>query len=226
MAARPARAGGRGVSGFEGGTIVGFKAGEERIEHFPPRHDDDIDPFDRPVPPEHFARQSLGPVAVGRRAQLARGRDSEASRRAAVRHYEHRHEASVNPGARRVRAFEIGASPHVFGPGEPLPGHARCFGRLPLVGNGQPFASLCAPPFQHDASVLRSHANEKAVCLRPPALVRLIRALALHVPRCLNWTKLRSYAPLVVTVNLGRLWTVRGSLRVARPAGGGAKNGG
>jgi hypothetical protein len=55
------------------------------------------------------------------------------------------------------------------------------------------------------------------VCLRPPALVRLIRALALHVPRCLNWTKLRSYAPLVVTVNLGRLWTVRGFV-TSRPS--------
>jgi hypothetical protein len=34
---------GEGVSGLEGGTVVGFKAGEEGIEHFPPRNDDDIE---------------------------------------------------------------------------------------------------------------------------------------------------------------------------------------
>jgi hypothetical protein len=66
------------VSGLEGGTVIGFKAGEERIEHFPPGHDDDVEPFDRLVPPEHLAGQAFGPVAVRRRAQLAGGRDAEA----------------------------------------------------------------------------------------------------------------------------------------------------
>ena len=31
------------VAPFEGGVIVGFEAGEGSIEHFPARHDDDIE---------------------------------------------------------------------------------------------------------------------------------------------------------------------------------------
>jgi len=111
----------------------------------------------------------------------------------------------------------------VFGPGEPLPGHARCFGRLPLVGDGQPLAPLGAAPLENDASILRGHADPEAVRFLSAALVRLICALALHVSRCLNWTKLQSYAALMTTVNVGRLRTVRGSLRVVRPAEAGAR---
>ena len=63
------------------------------------------------------------------------------------------------------------------------------------------------------APTRRELLRPRVVRLRPAAFVRLICALALHVSRCLNWTKLRSYAPLVVTVNVGRLRHVSGSFR-------------
>ena len=85
------------MSGLEGGTVIGLKAGKERIEHFSPRYDDDIEPFGRLVPPEHFTRQPLGTVAIRCRAQLARGGYPQARRRPAVGHYEYRHEARVDP---------------------------------------------------------------------------------------------------------------------------------
>ena len=83
--------------------------------------------------------------------------------------------------------------------------------RLSLVGDRQPLATLGAPALQDDATVLRRHADPEAVRLLSPALVRLICALALHVSGCLDWTKLRSYAALVSTVNVGRLRRTRGS---------------
>jgi len=180
------------VSGYEGGTVVGFKAGEEGIEHFSPRNDDDIKALAWLVPPEDLAGKTLRAVAIDRRSQLACGRHAEAGHRSAVRHYEHRHVASLDPGTGRVRAFEIGAAPDVLGPAEPLAGHAHRLERLPLVGDRQPLAPLGATPLENDAPVLRGHTDPEAVRFLSATLVRLICALALHVPRCLNWTKLRS----------------------------------
>src|SRR5436190_22197373 len=124
-APRPARAGRRGVSGVEGGTVVGFKAGEKRIEHFAPWNDDNIEALTWLVAPEDLASQTLRAVAIGRRPQLACGRYTEARHRSAVRHHEHGHVARLNPGTGRVRAFEVDAAPDVLGPAESLAGHVR-----------------------------------------------------------------------------------------------------
>ena len=103
---------------------------------------------------------------------------------------------------------------------------------LPLVGDGEPLAPARATPRQHNAAVLRRHANAEAMSLLPPTLVRLIRALALHVSRCRGpgcpvrarpesrpaagffgrcrgetppvWAKLQCYAARLVAVNVGQ----------------------
>jgi hypothetical protein len=111
------------VSRLESGTVVGFKAGEEGIEHFPPRDDDNVEPFDRLVPPEHFAGQALGAVPNCRRAQFSRGRHTEPGCGATIRYHEHRHVPRLDSGTGRVRALEIGAAPYVLGRRELLPDH-------------------------------------------------------------------------------------------------------
>jgi hypothetical protein len=49
---------------FKGGSVVGFEAGEGGIEHFPARHDNDIDAGGELLPPEHLATEAPGAVAV------------------------------------------------------------------------------------------------------------------------------------------------------------------
>jgi hypothetical protein len=51
------------VPSLESGVIVGFKAGEGSIEHFPARHDHDIKSGGHFVATEQLARQALGAVA-------------------------------------------------------------------------------------------------------------------------------------------------------------------
>jgi hypothetical protein len=59
---------------------------------------------------------------------------------------------------------------------------------------GQPFASLRAPPLQHQATVLRAHAHEKTVCFPPPSRVRLERPLPLHIPSLGNEPSMLAFA--------------------------------
>jgi len=122
-AARPARRGRGAVSRCEGGTVIGLKAVEEGIEHFPPWNDDDIDAFVKLVTPEYFPGEALGPVPIDRWAQLARCRHAEACGTATVGHDEHRHVSSLDPRSGRVGALEVGAAANVLGSGETL---SRC----------------------------------------------------------------------------------------------------
>ena len=59
------------MSGFEGATVIGFKAGEERIEHFPPGYNYDIDAFTRLVPPEDLAGKTLVPGYIDHHFHIA-----------------------------------------------------------------------------------------------------------------------------------------------------------
>ena len=70
---------------LEGGLVISFEVGEGRIEHFPPRYDDDVDGGSHLVTPEDLAGQSLGAVAINRRADLPRRRHAEPRSLAAVR---------------------------------------------------------------------------------------------------------------------------------------------
>ena len=53
------------ASTLKGLKVVGFEACKGGIEHFPARHDDDIESGGELVPSEEFARKAFGAAAVG-----------------------------------------------------------------------------------------------------------------------------------------------------------------
>ena len=75
-------------SPVKGGNVVGFKAGERSIEHFPPRHDDDVETRGNSVPPEDLAREALGSVALDGRPKLPGGGNSQPGCDPTIRHHE------------------------------------------------------------------------------------------------------------------------------------------
>jgi len=52
-------------------AVIGLKAGERSIEHFPPGDDYDVEPFCDFIPPEHLARQTFHPVPEHGTAELS-----------------------------------------------------------------------------------------------------------------------------------------------------------
>jgi len=176
-------------------AVVGFKAEERSIEHFPPRHDDDIESRCDPIPPEDLTRQPLCAVALDRLAQLARRRNTESTSGATVRHDEERHQPTLDPHSCIVGAFELRSVPDTGRSWQPLVGtttgrrHSDPL-RSAFVGDRQTLAPLGAPAREHDSAVLGRHANPEAVSLRAAAGIRLIRTLALHVV-----SRGRGYAP-------------------------------
>src|SRR5690606_18729923 len=103
------------VASFECAKEVCFNAGERCIEHFPPRHDHDVESCRHLVTPEHFAGAALGAVALNGRPELPCGGHAEPRRRSAVRDDEEGHEPGVNPDPRLVRAFEFRPPPDAIG---------------------------------------------------------------------------------------------------------------
>lgn len=111
------------VASFECAKEVGFNAGERCIEHFPPRHNDDVEPGRHLVTPEYFAGAALGAVALHGGAEFPCGRHAEPRRRSAVRDDEQCHEAGVNPDPRVVGAFEFRSPPYAIGAPQALRPH-------------------------------------------------------------------------------------------------------
>ena len=118
MAAAAARIlpGSLAVAPFEGGEVVGFEADKGSIEHFPARHDDDVQAGRDLVAPEHFARQALGAVAIDGRPELPCSGNPESPFRSAIRNDEHGHETAVDPRPGLVGALELTAPADALGP--------------------------------------------------------------------------------------------------------------
>jgi hypothetical protein len=108
---------------FEGGEVVGFNAGERCIEHFPSRHDDDVEPCCDLVPPEYLAGEALGPVTFDGRPELSGCGDSQTGCGAAVGHDEEHHVSAVNPDARFIGTFELRPATNPIGAPEALRFH-------------------------------------------------------------------------------------------------------
>jgi hypothetical protein len=68
----------------EGVCVIGLKAGEGRIDHFPARYDDDVETGWRFVFPEQLAGQALGSVPNDRRTQLSCGGHAQPALRAPI----------------------------------------------------------------------------------------------------------------------------------------------
>jgi hypothetical protein len=45
-------------------VVISFEAGEGGIEHFPARHNDDVEAGGHVVAPEHLAGEALGAIAI------------------------------------------------------------------------------------------------------------------------------------------------------------------
>jgi len=90
--------------------VVSFKDCERSIEHFPTRHDHDIEAANILTSPEQLAGTAFRPVALDSRAQLARGSHTKSRSRCPIWHDEHRHEPAVDLGARAVDSFKLGTA--------------------------------------------------------------------------------------------------------------------
>lgn len=103
------------VTAVEGGNVVGFKIGERGIEHFPARHDDDVQTCRNLVSPEHFPRTAFGTVTFDCRSEFPGRRDAQPGRDAAIQRHEQHHVSAVDARAGGVGALEIRSAPDAFG---------------------------------------------------------------------------------------------------------------
>jgi hypothetical protein len=98
------------VAAAEEDGIFGFETGKRCIEHFPARHDDDIEAADLPASSKQFPRPPFGPVALDGGPEFPGCRDSQSRLVSAIGHDENRHEAAVNLCAGVVDPLEFRAS--------------------------------------------------------------------------------------------------------------------
>jgi hypothetical protein len=194
----------RAVALVEKRAVVRFKAGEGSIEHFPARHNDDVERGCDLVAPEHFSRQALDAVSFDGRPQLPGRCYAQPRGPSAVRNDEDGHETALKPKSGVVRALEVRPMSNPLGAAQRL---SACCHRSStagkdvaverqvsaLVGNRETFSPLCPAALQHDPAVLRRHSNPKPVRLLPAADVRLISALSLHPWSCeaARWAPIR-----------------------------------
>ena len=129
IAARPTSVRLLTVTSGKGGGVIGLKAGERRIEHFPAWNEDDIQPRRRFLFSEQLAGETLGPVPHYGGAEFSGGGDPEATPLAAVCRHEQGHEPARQPQAMLVRLLEFWASPDAFLPGKALRHRALAYYR-------------------------------------------------------------------------------------------------
>jgi hypothetical protein len=98
------------AAAIEGGTVVGFKAGEGRMEHFPAWNDDDIEACGHLLAPEYLPRQALGAVPNDCGPEFPGCSHTEPQHGAAVRQYHQIHEPPAHPHSLAVDTFEIGSA--------------------------------------------------------------------------------------------------------------------
>ena len=108
---------------FENGVVIGFEAGEGGIEHFPARHDDDVEAGGDFMAPEHLSGETFGAVPFDGRPEFPRGSHTEPRRGSAVRQHEQCHEAAMDPSAFFVDALEFGPAADALGNRQTLPAH-------------------------------------------------------------------------------------------------------
>lgn len=61
----------------KGVCIITLETGKGRIEHFPARHDDDVQACRDLMTPEEFAREALGAISLDGAAKFPAGRDPQ-----------------------------------------------------------------------------------------------------------------------------------------------------
>jgi hypothetical protein len=128
------------VATGEGDGVIGLKTGEGGIEHFPARHNDDVEPGRRFLSPKQLSGKTLGPVPHNGRAKLSSGRYAESTPIAAVWRDKQNHVPACQAKAAFIRPLEFRASANPFVSSEAL--------RHPALNR------VTARPKQSDASGL------------------------------------------------------------------------
>ena len=169
------------MTGEESG-VIGFEYSERCIEHFPTRHDDDVEAANIFSPPEELTGPTFRPVALDGGTKFPGRRHAKPWRRGPVGHDEHRHEPAVDLGAGTVNPLELRAAANPLRRRQTLIFHAgaREALSLPLVSNGQALATLRTAPFEHNSAVFRRHSYPEAMRLLAATGVGLVGALPLH----------------------------------------------
>jgi hypothetical protein len=97
-------------------SVVDFKGGEGSIEHFPARHNHDVqswlglERWSDLVAPEQLPRQALRAIPIDGRTQFTAGRHAQPRVGACISNDDHGHETRVKPSPVRIRTFEFRAS--------------------------------------------------------------------------------------------------------------------
>lgn len=94
--------------------VVSFEAREGCIEHFPARHENDVDACGQLALSEQFSREPLGAISHDGRADLTSCRYSKPRGDPPVRHNEQRHELAMDPDALFVGSLELRAATNAF----------------------------------------------------------------------------------------------------------------
>ena len=101
---------------IEGMGVIGFKGGEGSIEHFPARHNHDIqswlglESWSDLVAPEQLPRQALRAIPTDGRTQFTACGDAQPRVGARIWNDDDGHEARVKSSPVRIRTFELRAS--------------------------------------------------------------------------------------------------------------------
>jgi hypothetical protein len=119
-AARPVRGRLLAITSGEGVCVIGLKAGEGRIEHFPARHDDDVEAGWRFQSSEQLAGQTLRSVPHDRGAQLSRGCHAQSAPRGPVWRHEEGHETATQALAALIGPLEFRTLSDPLVPGQAL----------------------------------------------------------------------------------------------------------
>jgi hypothetical protein len=150
------------------------------MEHFPARHNDDIqsrlrlENWSGLVTSEQLARPALCEIPVGCVSELPRRGDPQSRMRPSVWNHENRHETRVNPCSLSVCALKLCAA------ADSLRGTEAAVHRSAFVCDCQAFSPLRTTTFQHNPAVFRRHTNSETVRLLPAPGVGLKRPLSLH----------------------------------------------
>lgn len=108
------------VTTGEGACVIGLKAGKGRIEHFPARHDDDVESRWRFQSSEQLTGKALGPVPHDCGAKLPGSGHAQPAPCASVRGDEQRHEPAAQTLAVLISPFEFRTSSNPFVSGKAL----------------------------------------------------------------------------------------------------------
>jgi hypothetical protein len=108
------------VTTGEGACVIGLKAGKGRIEHFPARHDDDVESRWRFQSSEQLTGKTLGSVPHDSRTKLPGRCHTQPASGASVRGNEQCHEPAPQALSVLIRPFEFRTSSNPFVPGQAL----------------------------------------------------------------------------------------------------------